>query len=127
MLIALEKISAEESVLQLVNGTSLEHLQAFLEDPRRATVTKIISIPGIYRVLEKESDLSRFIPILEWIRDRATSVLDALIVEETLEAAGASQIGASEHDNDWKSVGGFCSVADLADSKVSIIADRVFL
>lgn len=99
-----EQIAAEESVLQLVNANSLEHLRSFLQRPSAATVTKIISIPGLYRILERETDVTRFIPILEWIERRASEVLRGLIVEKSLEEAGASRAGVVEHDSDWKSV-----------------------
>lgn len=98
------KIAAEESVLQLVNGASLVQLQTFLSSPQRENLTKIISIPGIYRIMECERDIARFIPILAWVERRASTVLRGLTVEDDLETAGASQAGAAEHDNDWKTV-----------------------
>jgi hypothetical protein len=61
-----------------------------------------LSIPGVYKVLEFHQDLNELVPILEWIRDRASRVLGELKVESPLPAVQEGFVGRAP--DDWKKV-----------------------
>ncbi|RXW11670.1 hypothetical protein EST38_g14185 [Candolleomyces aberdarensis] len=100
-----KQIAAEESVLQMVNGTALADLTNFLTDPRPSRVTKVLSIPGVYKVLRNGPEMHGFVlpisdltPMLQWMVDRATQVLGELSVETEKLAHGV----ALSEEPDWK-------------------------
>ncbi|RXW22184.1 hypothetical protein EST38_g3686 [Candolleomyces aberdarensis] len=57
------QIAAEESILQMINGSSLENLGHFLSNPCQAQVTKLVTIPTLYQVLQSNSDIEPLIPV----------------------------------------------------------------
>ncbi|KAJ3545281.1 hypothetical protein NMY22_g2495 [Coprinellus aureogranulatus] len=78
------QISAEESVLQMVNRPALADLAAFMSSPSRATLDALITIPVIYDILCYEHDIAGSINSdtrgsLEWIYSRAQVVLNMLV------------------------------------------------
>ncbi|KAJ2921109.1 hypothetical protein H1R20_g15986, partial [Candolleomyces eurysporus] len=93
------QIAAEESVLQMVNGTALVNLEEFLKAPQVNHLTKILAIPGLYRVLKTQPLIDPFIPLLRWLAQRATVVLQELSVECIPLSTGAT---AAVLDSDWK-------------------------
>ncbi|EAU89810.2 hypothetical protein CC1G_09392 [Coprinopsis cinerea okayama7 len=97
------QVAAEESVLQLVTNTSLQHLKSFIENPTRSRITEVLSIPGVYKLLEVHEDIDKLMPILEWIQARAAQVLTELKVERPLPAI---QEGFDNRPpDDWKKTG----------------------
>ncbi|KAF5319806.1 hypothetical protein D9611_012830 [Ephemerocybe angulata] len=79
------QIAAEESVLQMVNGSALRLLQVFIENPRHGQITQLLGIPGIYLLLRKyPGRLHAMVPILRWIAERAVVVFEAVRVDSRL-------------------------------------------
>ncbi|RXW14644.1 hypothetical protein EST38_g11211 [Candolleomyces aberdarensis] len=100
-----KQIAAEESVLQMVNGAALVDLTDFLADPRPSRVTKVLSIPGLYKILRNGPEMQGFVlpisdltPMLQWLADRATQVLGELSVESDRLPDGV----ALAEEPDWK-------------------------
>ncbi|RXW12855.1 hypothetical protein EST38_g12997 [Candolleomyces aberdarensis] len=93
------QIAAEESILQMINGAALVDLGNFMATPLPKHLTKLLSIPGLYRVLKAQSSISEFTPLLKWLAKRATTVLQDLSVERLSLTTGA---GAGVSDSNWK-------------------------
>ncbi|KAJ2934619.1 hypothetical protein H1R20_g2477, partial [Candolleomyces eurysporus] len=93
------QIAAEESVLQMINGAALADLNDFLAAPHPKHLTKLLSIPGLYRVLLAQSRIDSLVPLLQWLANRATNVLQELSVEHLPLSGGA---GAAVPESDWK-------------------------
>ncbi|KAJ2925489.1 hypothetical protein H1R20_g11605, partial [Candolleomyces eurysporus] len=93
------QIAAEESILQMVNGTALANLEEFLGSPQVNHLTKILAIPGLYRMLKAQPSIDPFIPLLRWLARRATVVLQELSVERIPLSTGATP---AVPDSDWK-------------------------
>ncbi|KAJ2911557.1 hypothetical protein MD484_g8855, partial [Candolleomyces efflorescens] len=101
------QIAAEESILQMVNGTALGDLDSFLANPSASQITMVLSIPAIYKILRNGPEMRGFvlplaelIPLLQWIRDRAANVLGELRVESQKLSEG-SVLGGQDN---WKVV-----------------------
>ena len=62
MLTSSTQIAAEESILQLINGASLDDLLAFLSNPQKSELTRIISIPALYNVLAHQLSIEPLVP-----------------------------------------------------------------
>ncbi|KAJ3556445.1 hypothetical protein NP233_g11977 [Leucocoprinus birnbaumii] len=78
------QISAEESILQMINQEGLRALAVFLKSPRPTTTSALIIIPHLYYLLESGYDSktgyeTSLLSISSWIHDRARDVLDILI------------------------------------------------
>ncbi|KAJ2912523.1 hypothetical protein MD484_g7877, partial [Candolleomyces efflorescens] len=95
------QVAAEESVLQMVNATALSNLNEFLAAPDVNHLTKILAIPGLYRMLKEQSSIDRLIPIGRWLADRAAVVLRELSVEHIPLSTGITPAVARA---DWKVV-----------------------
>ena len=85
----------------MVNSTALADLGDFMASPQPKHLTKLLSIPGLYHVLKARSSIDEFIPLVEWLTKRATTVLQDLLVERVSLSTGA---GAGVPDSDWKVV-----------------------
>ncbi|KAJ7075683.1 hypothetical protein B0H15DRAFT_925413 [Mycena belliarum] len=78
------QISAEESVLQMANGSALEALQIFVKDPNRMNATALIDIPVLHEVLVYEFDNNGgalptdLIEVCIWILEKGNAVLRTL-------------------------------------------------
>ncbi|RXW15219.1 hypothetical protein EST38_g10630 [Candolleomyces aberdarensis] len=94
------QIGAEESVLQMVNATSLGHIRSFLANPHHSNLSLLVTVPALYKLLELQPTFEPFIPIIHWIAQRASGTLAALTVEPPLQTA--SQV--ANENADWKSV-----------------------
>ncbi|KAJ2911912.1 hypothetical protein MD484_g8501, partial [Candolleomyces efflorescens] len=77
------QIAAEESILQMINGAALEDLRDFIANPVPNRLTKILSIPGLYRVMLGRDSLEDFVPLFNWLALRAETVLRELCVDTT--------------------------------------------
>ena len=100
------KISADDSVLQMVTRSSRKLLEEFVKNPSPKTVSPLVVIPAIYRVLLFDSDhhakpySASLVAICKWIVDRAKMVLESLVVD----AAPGMDITAMSPSNDWRKV-----------------------
>ncbi|KAH6917652.1 hypothetical protein BKA70DRAFT_1487785 [Coprinopsis sp. MPI-PUGE-AT-0042] len=103
------QLSAEESVLQFINHASLLGLQAFLVNPTTSNITQILSIPAVFRVLEKGVPIDSVLPVLHWLEERARSVLSLLLVEQA--PLGSNVV--EEEALDWKETGCLYSMPPL--------------
>jgi hypothetical protein len=92
----------------MINGAALTDLKGLLADPNPLHVTRVLSIPGLYKLLNSNSKamkdfvlpLADSLPLLRWLADRATEVLNELCVEpESLPQGSIS----SEEEN-WRVV-----------------------
>ncbi|KAJ3527760.1 hypothetical protein NMY22_g9664 [Coprinellus aureogranulatus] len=73
------QIAAEESVLQMVNGTAIEDLRIFLANPHPACLGRIVSIPAVYQLGKMSPErIPALLPILRWLLERAEKVLQQL-------------------------------------------------
>ncbi|EFI27021.1 hypothetical protein CC1G_15154 [Coprinopsis cinerea okayama7 len=78
------QVAAEESVLQMINNSSVLALRSFLQNPTKATATQILAIPALYKVVQVHHDVASLVPIMVWLETRASHMLSALKVEEPL-------------------------------------------
>jgi hypothetical protein len=85
----------------MVNGAALTDLNNFLATPQTTHLTKLLSIPGLYRVLKNQSSVDALVPLLQWLAKRATTVLHELSVEPVPLSSGHS---AGVPDPNWKVV-----------------------
>jgi hypothetical protein len=85
----------------MVNGVALSDLTAFLANPQPKNLTKILSIPGLYRMLKDRTSIDTFIPLLQWLEKRAITVLQELSVEDVPLSAGTAE---ARLVSDWKVV-----------------------
>ncbi|KAJ2927241.1 hypothetical protein H1R20_g9852, partial [Candolleomyces eurysporus] len=99
--------SPEESILQMVNGAALADLNDFMATPQPKHLTKLLSIPGLYRILKGQSSINDFVPLLQWLAKRATAVLQELSVECIPLSNGA---GVGVLNSNWKVTGTFYSL-----------------
>ncbi|RXW14434.1 hypothetical protein EST38_g11419 [Candolleomyces aberdarensis] len=97
------QVAAEESVLQMVNGAALADLREFLSNPRGTDKTRLLSIPGLYRVLTGHQSLDQLIPVMDWLAQRATEVLQGLEVEPWSIDSSNIQFPHTMGLDDWKS------------------------
>ncbi|KAJ2928053.1 hypothetical protein H1R20_g9042, partial [Candolleomyces eurysporus] len=119
------QIAAEESVLQMINGVALTDLCDFLGNPQPQHLTKILSIPGLYRVLKNQSTIHSFIPLLFWLANRAYAVLQQLSVETAPLSHRTDTVVAQ---SDWKVVSTLSSVVSFnSDATMRPDATTVFL
>ncbi|KAJ3521134.1 hypothetical protein NMY22_g12435 [Coprinellus aureogranulatus] len=72
------QVAAEESVLQMVNASSLNDLRHYLADPKFDNVSFLCSIPGLFQVANIADSLSTLIPVMKWIQERVETVLKEL-------------------------------------------------
>ena len=102
----LQHLAAEESALQMVNGADMGHLLAFLGNPNRSTMSGLVGIPALFRVVCHEVKVFRApkistMKLAEWIFLRSATVLNML--------KGQQDEGASETynmvDDSWQKVG----------------------
>ncbi|KAJ2935064.1 hypothetical protein H1R20_g1991, partial [Candolleomyces eurysporus] len=98
------QIAAEESVLQMINGSSLEDLGLFLSNPCRAQVTKLVTIPALYQVLQSDSDIEPLIPVARWLHEKASRTLKGLSVETLRLDDPKSKLSSEDPASDWKLV-----------------------
>ncbi|KAJ2919045.1 hypothetical protein MD484_g1311, partial [Candolleomyces efflorescens] len=114
-----KQIAAEESVLQMINGAALEDLNIFIADPIPANVTRVLSIPGLYKILQNGPELKGFIlpipellPMVKWLANRATEVLRELMVEaESLDSA--ISCATAVETLDWRVTGCIYSLPQI--------------
>ena len=85
----------------MVNGAALNDLNDFLTSPQATRLTRLLSIPGLYRVLKTLPTITSFVPVLQWLARRATAVLRELSVEPVPLSSGAI---SGVRDSDWKVV-----------------------
>ncbi|EFI26926.1 hypothetical protein CC1G_15327 [Coprinopsis cinerea okayama7 len=78
------QISAEESVLQLVNAPSMDAIRSFLQNPCSDRFSLLIPIPAVYQLFKAYEDTNALVPVLRWILERAEEVLNGLKVESPL-------------------------------------------
>ncbi|KAH6867238.1 hypothetical protein BKA70DRAFT_1497346 [Coprinopsis sp. MPI-PUGE-AT-0042] len=78
------QLSAEESVLQMINRTALDKLEQLISNPTIFNRTDLLAIPALYKVILTEGDLPRFFPILRWLAQATRATLNALLVETPL-------------------------------------------
>ncbi|KAJ2920824.1 hypothetical protein H1R20_g16268, partial [Candolleomyces eurysporus] len=107
------QVAAEESVLQMVNGAALSDLRQFLSNPQGMEKTQLLSIPGLYRILTDNHSLNQLIPVMDWLAQRATKVLQALEVERLSIDSGNIQFPQTMGLDDWKSTGCFYSLPQI--------------
>ncbi|RXW13442.1 hypothetical protein EST38_g12408 [Candolleomyces aberdarensis] len=96
------QIAAEESILQMINGSSLDDLGHFLSNPCRAQVTKLVTIPALYQVLQLDSDIEPLIPVAQWLHERASRTLRGLSVEVLRLDDPRSKLNSEDPGSDWK-------------------------
>ncbi|KAF6749911.1 hypothetical protein DFP72DRAFT_818384 [Ephemerocybe angulata] len=72
------QVAAEESVLQMFNGSALENLRTFLANPIPYRLTEIITVPAVYNLLKPRNTWDDVIPILHWMLQRGDKVLQDL-------------------------------------------------
>lgn len=91
----------------MINGAALADLCNFLASPVPQNLTKLLSIPGLYRLMKNQPTINSFIPVMVWLANRAIIVLRQLSVET---APLLKRPDAAETQADWKSVSGtrFC-------------------
>lgn len=84
----------------MINGVSLEDLKDLIDHPQPTNLTKILSIPGLYRILMGKPSIVEFIPLMEWLAQRATTVL----LELSVETESVPRCSVTTSDSDWKTV-----------------------
>ena len=94
----------------MINGAALTDLCTFLSNPQTQHLTKILSIPGLYRVLKSRPTINSFLPLLLWLANRAYVVLQQLSVEPVPLPYGLETAIAQ---SDWKVVSVLKYVASL--------------
>jgi hypothetical protein len=94
----------------MINGIALADLCNFLGNPLPKHLTKLLSIPGLYRVLKNQSTIHSFVPLMFWLANHAIAVLQQLSVEK---APLSHNIGAAVAQSDWKVVCALLSVASF--------------
>ena len=87
----------------MVNGSSLDDLLKFLADPTPSKLPQIVSIPALYRILESEGNIEPYIPLLQWLAQKTTKVLQDLLVEAVSLDSNLS-VAIDTEQRDWKSV-----------------------
>ncbi|EAU92068.2 hypothetical protein CC1G_06055 [Coprinopsis cinerea okayama7 len=95
------QIAAEESVLQLINNSSLNALRSFMANPTKETATQILGIPALYKLVQVHEDITSLVPIMSWLMERASTVLSMLKVEDPLPDV-QDAVGDHGADGDWK-------------------------
>ncbi|KAJ2911578.1 hypothetical protein MD484_g8838, partial [Candolleomyces efflorescens] len=96
------QIAAEESILQLINGSSLNDLLVFLSNPVSSKLTRIISIPAVYSLIAKQPVIEPLLPLLHYLADKSSTMLKNLTTEGPGIEAG--DICIFETPADWKLV-----------------------
>jgi hypothetical protein len=94
----------------MINGAALADLNDFIADPAPSHVTRVLSIPGLYKILRNGPEMKGFvlpiselIPMVKWLADRAAEVLQELSVEaDSLDSAPKSS--AEAETLDWRVV-----------------------
>ncbi|KAJ2924191.1 hypothetical protein H1R20_g12899, partial [Candolleomyces eurysporus] len=94
------QIAAEESILQLINAVALAGLQNFIANPLPEYLTKILSIPGLYRIMEGRDSLQDFVPLFQWLANRVETVLWELSVD----TSPIPTISGSSTASEWSQI-----------------------
>ncbi|KAJ2921312.1 hypothetical protein H1R20_g15781, partial [Candolleomyces eurysporus] len=94
------QIAAEESILQMINAVALAGLQDFIANPLPEYLTKILSIPGLYRIMEGRDSLQDFVPLFQWLANRAETVLRELSVD----TSPIPTISGSSTASEWSQI-----------------------
>jgi hypothetical protein len=73
-------LAADESVLQCITERSRKHLDDFLQQPSRETVTFLFGIPIVYNVVKEASGnySPSLLGALAWMNERAKTVFNQL-------------------------------------------------
>lgn len=92
-------MAAEESILQMANGSALELLGQFVCDPSKLNASRLVLIPSLLNVLlfhdgQYPSDL---LSICSWLYDQGRAILDRLTVHE-------SESPSTMEELDWQKV-----------------------
>ncbi|KAK7023391.1 hypothetical protein VNI00_016806 [Paramarasmius palmivorus] len=101
-----EQLAAEESLIQMVNESALEKLEAFIHQPSLENATRLIDIPALLLVLEGEMRRRGSVPwelydLCRWMVARTRAVFGEL-KKGSLELLEKLQPGTIEED--WKKV-----------------------
>ncbi|KAF6749397.1 hypothetical protein DFP72DRAFT_819007 [Ephemerocybe angulata] len=113
------QIAAEESVLQMVNYSSLLKLRSFLESPTRDNVNLLMSIPAFYKTARlKTSDLKSLVEVMRWVEQKARDVLKVLILDPNLPAGDPHLF--LDDDNDWRKTGCYYSMPQIRQRPIYI-------
>ncbi|KAH6873534.1 hypothetical protein BKA70DRAFT_1129979, partial [Coprinopsis sp. MPI-PUGE-AT-0042] len=105
--------SPEESVLQLVNKSSLMDLGKFLNNPTKANASQVLSIPAVYRLIQIHPSLDAVTPILQWLQFRSQQTFEALAVDPPLPPPPLGDPVTST--SDWKQTGCLYSMPKIRD------------
>jgi len=85
----------------MVTRPALQDLRIFNANPTPHNATLLVSIPVLYDVLRHEDGKysSDLLKLCMWVQDRATAVLEGLIVHDV-----PPMIPDISHNNEWRKV-----------------------
>lgn len=100
------QIAAEESVLQMINGSDMERLRTFLQRPDARTASDLMGIPALYRVVRLEEAtggvMERTKTLCRWLYVSARTVL-TLLEQQQNDGTNAGDTVEIVED-DWRKV-----------------------
>ncbi|KAF6755499.1 hypothetical protein DFP72DRAFT_811750 [Ephemerocybe angulata] len=103
------QISAEESVLQLMNYSSWLKVREFLKNPKQNDTTLLLSVPAFFKAFNsKDADTGRLVAVLRWVEGEVRELLRSMMTETPLQMANPA--GLPTDVNAWKSTGCFYSL-----------------
>lgn len=103
------QISAEESVLQLMNYSSWLKVREFLKNPKQNDTTLLLSVPAFFKAFNsKDADTGRLVAVLRWVEGEVRELLRSMMTETPLQMANPASLPTDV--NAWKSTGCFYSL-----------------
>ncbi|KAH6907859.1 hypothetical protein BKA70DRAFT_1223158 [Coprinopsis sp. MPI-PUGE-AT-0042] len=110
------QIAAEESVLQLVNRSSLRDLSKFLSSLSKANASQVLSIPAVYRLIQIHPSLNTILPILTWLQLRSQETFEALAVNSQVPSPVVPRIDIEmPATGDWRDTSCLYSMPKIRD------------
>jgi len=84
----MDKVIAEESVIQMTTRPALDTLRNFIADPLPWNASLLTELPALHKLLQHEYAMHKeyspsIISICKWIHKRGRTILDSLIVYDS--------------------------------------------